>query len=115
MGNKLNSAIMVGVAALITLVVVFNVYSELVPEAQEAADSMNVSQRCAAVGCTYNETDNLQTTSDCRNNISAEAVDCGSIYEIPLSGLLSGSGMIFIIIMAALLIIIVRSFIKGKQ
>ena len=108
--ESINAAIL----ALILIVVIFKVYSTLVPEAQSAGDEMNVSNRCAAVGCNWNES----AAVDCNINTSPEgnATSCATPYVVPLSSLFSGQGIVFIIIMAALVVVIIRSIMpKGKK
>ncbi len=70
----LNSAIL----ALVLLVVLFQLYAQLLPEAQAAGDTLNAS-------------------------------------GVPLGGLFVGSGVVFVIIMAALIILVVKSFMPGGR
>lgn len=70
----LNQAIL----GLVLLVVLFQLYAQLVPEAQAAGDSLNAS-------------------------------------GVPLGGLFVSSGIVFVIIMAALVILVVRSFLPGGK
>ncbi len=70
----LNNAIL----ALVLLVVLFQLYANLVPEAQAAGDSLNAA-------------------------------------GVPLGALFVGSGIVFVIIMAALVILVVRSFLPGGK
>ena len=70
----LNTAIL----AIVLLVVLFQLYAELVPEAQTAGDALNAS-------------------------------------GVPLGSLFTSQGVVFVIIMAALIIVVVRAFMpKGK-
>jgi hypothetical protein len=70
----LNTAII----GIVLIVVLFQLYASLMPEAQSAGDSLNAS-------------------------------------GVPLGSLFTGSGIVFIIIMAALVIVVVTSFMpKGK-
>lgn len=70
----LNTAIM----ALILLVVLFELYAELVPEAMTAGNAIN---------------------------------DTGA----PLAGLFDNSGVVFVIIMAALIVLVVKSFLPSGR
>jgi len=70
----LNTAIL----ALILLVVLFELYAELVPEAQDAGDTLNQS-------------------------------------GVPLGNLFGGTGVIFVIIMAALIILVVKAFLPSGK
>ena len=68
----LNTAIL----GLVLLVVLFQLYATLVPEAQSAGDDLAAT-------------------------------------NVPLGGLFVGSGVVFVIIMAALVILVVRAFLPG--
>ena len=72
--GMLNTAIL----AIILLVVLFELYAELVPEAQDAGDTL-----------------------------------CSS--GVPLGGLFEGTGVVFVIIMAALIILVVKAFMPGGK
>ena len=70
--NILNTSIL----AIVLLVVLFQLYADLVPEAQAAGDTLNES-------------------------------------GVPLGGLFVGRGIVFLIIMAALVILVVKSFMPS--
>ena len=70
----LNTAIL----AIILLVVLFQLYAELIPEAQAAGDTLNAT-------------------------------------GVPLGNLFVSSGVVFIIIMAALIVLVVKSFLPGGR
>lgn len=70
----LNQAIL----ALVLLVVLFQLYAALVPEAQAAGNQLNAS-------------------------------------GVPLGSLFVGTGIVFVIIMAALVILVVKSFLPGGK
>ena len=70
----LNSAIL----GLVLLVVLFQLYAELMPEAQAAGDDLNAS-------------------------------------GVPLGSLFAASGIVFVIIMAALIILVVKAFLPGGK
>lgn len=72
----LNSAIL----AIVLLVVLFQLYAELIPEAQDAGDSLNTSLAGGNLG-----------------------------------PLFVGTGVVFTIIMAALIILVVKSFMPGGK
>ena len=71
--SVLNTAIL----AIILLVVLFQIYAELVPEAQSAGDTLNAT-------------------------------------GVPLGNLFVSTGVVFVIIMAALLILVVKAFMPSK-
>lgn len=70
----INTAIL----AIVLLVVLFQLYAQLVPSAQTAGDTL-----------------------------------CSS--GVPLGGLFNSTGVVFVIIMAALIILVVRSFMPGRK
>ena len=109
--GKISSALInQAILGIIIIVILFQAYAALVPEAQSAGDMMNDSNRCIDVGCFYNG-----TSSTCFG-LANESILCPTnANTIPLGGIFSGSGVVFIIIMAALVIVVIRSFLKkGK-
>lgn len=70
--STLNSAIL----GIVLLVVLFQLYAQLVPEAQAAGDTLNAS-------------------------------------GVPLGNLFTSQGVVFVIIMAALIILVVKAFMPG--
>lgn len=72
--SMLNTAIL----AIVLLVVIFQLYSTLVPTAQAAGNSLNAS-------------------------------------GVPLGTLFQDNGVVFIIIMAALVVLVVKSFMPGGK
>lgn len=112
---KFNTALVtVAVIGIVFLVILLTVYSVLIPEAQTAGDSLNISVRCADAGCFYNTSNDNSTvgvscieSSALTNNTCATQLDA-----IPLATLFSGTGVVFVIIMATLIILIVRAYLK---
>ena len=77
--GKLNTGVLnTAILAIILLVVLFQIYAELVPEAQTAGDTLNAT-------------------------------------GVPLGGLFTSEGVVFVIIMAALLILVVKAFMPGTK
>lgn len=77
--GALNTGILnTSILAIVLLVVLFQLYANLLPEAQTAGDTLNAS-------------------------------------GVPLGNLFVGTGVVFIIIMAALLILVVKAFIPGGK
>jgi protein-S-isoprenylcysteine O-methyltransferase Ste14 len=66
------------ILGLVLLVVLFQLYAELIPTAQDAGDAL-----------------------------------CNS--GAPLGGLFEGTGVVFVIIMAALIILVVKAFLPGGK
>ena len=75
---KMQSGILqTAIMGLVLLVVLFQLYADLIPEAQSAGDTLNAS-------------------------------------GVPLGSLFVSSGIVFVIIMAALVILVVKSFLTTK-
>lgn len=107
--SVLNSAVL----AIVLLVVLFQIYASVIPTAQTAGDSMNASNQCGSASCFYNASRAVHCTA--HNLTVNDTTPCASPNVIPLSGLFSGQGVVFVIIMAALIILITKSFMKeGK-
>ncbi len=107
----INTAILV----IVLLVVLFQIYAAVVPEAQSAGDLMNVSNRCEAVGCHFN----ASLTPNCVLNSStnqSDIVGCANnANSIPLGSLFSAGGVVFVIIMASVIVLVVKTFMKGGK
>lgn len=115
--GKLKSGIInTAILVIILLVVLFSIYAELIPEAQSAGSAMNDSNRCIAAGCFPNTN---HSTFTCINDSALNATEVGEcanrINPIPLSGLVNGTGVVFIVIMAALFILVIKGFLKSKK
>lgn len=103
--NILNTAIL----AIVILVVLFSAYAAIIPEAQTGGDDMGDSAVCTAAACTYNASGSPSTCQWNTTNTS----ECPNDYDyIPLSNLFAGTGVVFVVVMAALLVLVVRSFLK---
>jgi len=108
--NTLNTVVL----GIVVLVVLFASYAAIIPEAQTAGDSMNESVLCAANACFYNASRTVDCTA---NNVTPWDVNnsCAKPSAIPLSGLFSGTGVVFVIVMAALLILVVKGFMSSNK
>lgn len=96
---------------LLVIVVLFSAYAAITPDVQTSGDSLNASNRCESVGCVYNDT----YTVECRNNISVESIGCqADAQSIPLSGFFGSNGIVFLIVMAMLIVLVVRSVWNNK-
>lgn len=99
--------------AIIIIIILFEVFAETVPEAQSAGDSMNDTNLCESVGCTYN--DSKSAGEKCVNASTEDQSSCVNFKSIPLSGLFGAQSIVFIIIMAALFILVIRDLLKSKK
>ena len=77
-GNLSAGMLNTAIISIILIVILFQLYSTLVPEAQASGNTLNAS-------------------------------------GVPLGNLFTSSGVVFVIIMASLIIVIVRSFMGGKK
>jgi len=112
------AAINAAILAIILIVVLFEIYAELVPEAQDAANTLNDSNRCAAEGCWWNFTTDVCYNSSGRGFDSlntTDTADCpATTFSYPLGNIFDGAGFIFVIIMALLVVLVIKSLLKGK-
>lgn len=97
------------ILALIVLVVLFNVYAQIIPEAQGAGDSLGDSARCSAAGGFFNE-----SQSACLNGTNPADTAGVTFSTIPLSGLFVGTGVVFVIVIAALVVLVVKSLLTQR-
>ncbi len=119
--QALNKKIEAGAIIVIIVVVLFLLYASLVPEAQKAGDSFNASNLCSQVGCFYNaslldESPAVSTNACRQENASNTSNTCFASHTVPLSGLFRADGIVFLIIMVALLLIILKTVLpKSKK
>lgn len=97
------------VLGIVLLVVLLNVYSSIVPEAQASGDSLGNAAVCSDAGGFFNSTQGL-----CLNGTNPADTATVNFAAIPLSGLFSGTGVVFVIIIAALIILVVKSYLQFK-
>ncbi len=93
--------------AIVLVVVLLQVYANITPTAQAAGNELGNEARCEASGGSFDVNDR------CSSNGSIEGTQI-QFRSIPLSGLFSGTGVVFIIIIAPLIILIVRSFLTSR-
>ena len=108
-GKISSSLINTAVMGIVLIVVLFTAYANIVPTAQDAGDSLNASEVCASNGCFYDQTGNTCNVSDGSTTL------CARPNVIPFAGLFSGTGITFVIIMASLIILVVRQYMKGRK
>lgn len=112
--KNLGKAVEAAVVGIVILVILFVAYSVIVPEAQTAGNALNSSNQCASAGCHFNVSNTINgscaATSTTPNSTCADFAG-----NIPLAGLFSGTGVVFVIIMAVLIITIVKSYLKSKK
>ncbi len=101
--KKINAVVII----IISIVVLFQIFAGIVPEAQSAGDTMSDDTICVNAGCIVN----TSLTPDCQSNRSPQGFGgnssgaCGvALQNIPLASLFGSSGLIILILMAFLFI-----------
>ena len=109
--GKLDKGFLEGAVVFVVLIVLFlSIYAALVPEAQTSGDALGDEALCGDVGCFYNASRTgaaLGNYTCSANNVSIDENDCATINTIPLGSLFASTGVVFVVIMAALLIILI--------
>ena len=94
----------------ILVIVGFSLVAALYPEATAATDSVNASNMCASASCFYNasRTTDACTTTNTTPDDTTLCASAGQGAAFPLSGLVAGGGVLFIVIAAGLLMMYLR-------
>ena len=104
-----------GISAIVFIIVIFMAYASIVPEAQTAGNELNASNSCVDAGCFFNSSHLTTDGIDCYKDNATSGFLCDqSGYVVPLGGLFGGQGVVFVIIMVALLIVIVKGLLNKK-
>ena len=105
-GKVSTSVITSIIVGIVGIVVFFTLLSTLVPEAQTAGDGLNVSNICIDAGGYYNK-----TLADCTVSASNPTL-IATGDPIPFSTLFASGGVIFLVIMATVVMLVIRSTLK---
>ncbi len=97
------------VSIIITIIVLFSIFSSLIPEAQNAGDEFSDATRCGDAGGFFNTT---QTA--CLTNSSPEGLG-QSFSAIPVASLFSGTGIVILLLMVFLFIGIIRLVMPSRR
>lgn len=104
-GQKLNKPILV----IVTVVVLVAILANLMPEAQNAGDSMSDATRCGEQGFFFNT-----SQTECLTNSSLEGIVIP--FEItPLASVFGGGGIIILLMMVVFFIVILRIIMPSKN
>lgn len=122
MADKLKNAMISAIILIVLLTVAFFIWGSIVPEAQIGGNALNDTNLCQAEGCFYN-TSGLPSPGDpdggsafCETGVATNLSCATFAGSIPLSGLFSGDGVVFVIIMAALFLAVLAGiFILMKR
>lgn len=97
--QKLNKGITVAVTVIISVVVLFTLFADLIPEAQSAGDEFSDDNKCVEAGCIVNNT----FSNTCRNDTIPTSEACTfDIETVPLASLFGGSSVIILLLMVTL-------------
>ena len=97
--TKINTVLIV----IITIVVLFQVFAALVPEAQSAGTQLGDAERCSVGGGFFNSSQSL-----CLNGTGVVDTDLVAFEAIPISSLFASSGVVILLLMVALLLIVIK-------
>ena len=109
--GQIGKKIEVVTVVIILVVILFNLFSALVPEAQSAGDSLNASNYCVSQGCFYNQSlvAEIPTSDPCRQeNSSNTSNTCTVTHTVPLASVFSSNGVVILLLMFALLVGILK-------
>ena len=113
-GKKLN--IVVGV--IITIVVLFVLFSNLVPEVQTAGTEFSDATKCTEVSCNFNSS----LDPACRTNATPaglggnSSVACLEKFQtVPLASLFSSTGIVVLLLMVFLLLTVIKIAMPSKK
>ena len=117
---KLNKTIEVALILILTVVILFSLYSALIPEVQTAGDALNDSNYCVSQGCFYNASlldESPAVDNPCRQeNASNSSNACGVAHTLPIASIFRSGGIIVLLLMVTLILVIIKTVMpKGKK
>ncbi len=93
------------VTTIISIVVLFFLFADLVPEAQSAGTRFQ-SDACSDAGCAFDTSSNL---CDINSSAEGDGIACPIVPQSPpLSSLFGSSGVVIILLMVFLLLIVIN-------
>ena len=119
--GKLNKGFLEGAIVFVVLIVLFlSIYAVLVPEAQTSGDALGDEAQCARANCFYNVTrltvgDGSNISCSATSVFGNDSIACASVNELPLSTLFGSTGVIFVVLMAALLIVLIGGALASMK
>lgn len=109
--NLVTSVFLIAVVTLVILTILFEAFAVIMPLAQDSGDNLNESNQCVNnAGGFWNTTQERCTVEEGSGTILQTAPGA-----VPLNALFSGTGIVFIVIMAALLILVVKGLLGKKK
>ena len=109
--TNMSSKIAIVVTIIISVVVLFQLFSDLVPEAQDAGTKFSDATKCDDVGCFFNSS----FTPVCITNSSPEGLACTEdLANIPLASLFGSAGIVILLLMV-FLFLTVMNIVRQKK
>ncbi len=112
--QQLRGRVQTGAVIVISIVVLFQIFATLVPEAQSAGDQFSDATKCGEAACFFNST----SAVSCLINSSAEGagITCPNAVEtVPLASVFGGSGVIILLLMVALFLGIIALVMPSRR
>lgn len=112
--GQINQRIIAVAVIIISIIVIFNIASSLVPEAQSAGDRFSDATKCAEASCFSNVT--LSPSCVINSSIEGSAIACpNDIQNIPVASIFGSQGVIILLMMIFIFIIVFRIVIPGRK
>ncbi len=111
---KLSGIINTVIVLVVSIVVLFTLFQNLVPEAQSAGTQFSDATKCSDVGCFFN----TSLSPACVNNSSIEGStqSCPQdVQTVPLAGLFGSQGIIILLLMVFLFLIVIRLTLRRER
>lgn len=105
-GNKIATVVTV----IITVVILFSLFADLVPEVQTAGTEFQDSDVCGEAGGFFNSSQGL-----CLNGTTPGDTAQVSFSAIPLGGLFSSTGVVIILLMIFLLLLVLKIVLPSRK
>jgi len=102
-GQALSKGVNTAVIIIVSIVILFQLFASLVPEAQSAGDEFSDATRCGDSGGNFNVSQAL-----CLNGTNPEDTFVVSFEAVPLSSLFGSSGIIILLLLVFLLLAVIK-------
>lgn len=104
------------VSVLIAVIVIFSFIGNASSSMKESSDSITTANNCSQFSGTDGSAYIYNATSGSCHNTSSDVIATARLKTLPLNSLFNSSGVIWLIVMAAVLILLIgASFIKKRK
>lgn len=113
-GQKLSKGINIALTIIISVIVLFQIFTSLTPEAQDAGNRFSDETKCGEAGCFFNSTSPV----NCLINSSTEGqgISCpNDVAIVPLASLFGSSGLIILLLVLFLFIMVFKIVIPKRR